>query len=574
MNWQLSPKIPKNIRLLLSEYDDLTAQLLFNRGVDNQSQAKEFFEDEFIDVGNAKNLKDIEKAVTRIINAVKNKEKIVIYGDYDVDGVCSSSILFDVLYRCLGADVIPYVPSRFEEGYGLNEKAIKQLVQGGRELLVTVDCGVRDGQLLKKLSKENIDFIVTDHHELPQSQEDIDALLESTVAVVHPFLSEDFSFKQICATTVVWYLVVELVSTAKKEKLLKKEIDVTKYLDLVALATVCDIMPLVENNRILLKVGLKQIQETVNLGLKELLIHAGVFSSEIDTYHLGYVIGPRLNAPGRLDSALDSVRLLVSKDRQVVSGLAKRLSDLNSERQTLTKEYLLEAEKKLLEWGVEKKLIFIVGENWPEGIVGLVAGRLNEKYHKPVIVASLNDSGLAVGSARSIKAFHITNAISKSSDILERFGGHAQAAGFSVSKENIEEFSKNLLKEAKKLSEVELEKKLLIEAKLKPEMLTLETLENINKFAPFGFGNKQPLCILENVQLIRKTIMGKSNEHIKLFVKFGKENLEIVGFNKADFYSNMKEGESFDLVGFLMKNNFMNETRLQLNLIDFRIHVK
>lgn len=574
MIWQLAPKIPAKIKSRFKDYDDLTAQLLFNRGIESNSDAEKFFNPELADLPDRKNLRDVEKAAAKIIEAVKTGEKIVIYGDYDVDGVCSSSILFDFLFRYLGAQVVPYIPSRFEEGYGLNKKALEQIRSEGAKLLITVDCGVRDGKLLEQMKKNSeieMDFIITDHHEPPENSEDVEALLKSAFAVVHPALSEKYNFKQICATTVVWYLVCELIEKAEKEKLLKTEINAEVYLDLVALGTVCDIMPLVDQNRILLKHGVDKIQNTINPGLKELLINAGVFSQEIEPYHLGYVIGPRLNAAGRLENALDAVRLLTSKNAKTVADLAKKLSDLNSERQILTKEFLNKAELQLEEWGHDKKLIFITGEQWPEGIVGLVAGKLCEKYHKPVLVASVDRSGLAVGSARSIKSFHITEAISKSADILERFGGHAQAAGFTVKAENIEKFSQNLLKQAEKLTPEDLEKKLFIEAELPEEMLNLETVSTINKFAPFGFGNKQPVFALRNVKLINKKTVGSSGDHIKLFVRFGNETLDVIGFNKAEFFSKINEGDVFDVAGYLEVNRFMNQTRLQLNLSDIKL---
>lgn len=574
MLWQKFPKIPENVRQEFGNYDDLTAQLLYNRGFDSGSNVEKFFDPQLSDLPNRQDLRDIEKAGQRILEAVKSKEKIVIYGDYDVDGVCSSTILFDFLYRSLGAQVVPYIPSRFDEGYGLNRNALEKIQADGAGLLITVDCGVRDGKLLEHLKDGDTQVIITDHHEPPGEEGDIQALLDNAYAVVHPSLSENYQFKHICATTVVWYLVCELISQATDQGILKDPIDPEKYLDLVALATVCDVMPLTDQNRVLLKYGVEKIQNTEHLGLKELLINAGIYSQEIEPYHLGYVIGPRLNAAGRLESALDALRLLTSKDSRKVTELAKKLSDLNSQRQILTKEFLQKAEESVEKWGSEKNLIFIVGNNWPEGIVGLVAGKICEKYHRPVLVASLDDKGVAVGSARSIKSFHITEAISNSANILERFGGHAQAAGFTVKEENIEQFSQNMLKAAEKLKSEDLEKKLQIEAELTEEMLSLETISLVKRFSPFGFGNKQPVFSIPEVELTEKRIIGSGGDHLKLFVRVGSTHLEVIGFNKADYFSKINKGDRFSIAGQLEENRFMNTTRLQLNLSDISLDGK
>lgn len=571
MLWQTFPKISSSIRKSFSSYDDLTAQLLYNRGFKTVNEVEKFFNPDSSDLPDRRNLRDLDKAVKEILETVKSGGKIVIYGDYDVDGVCSSTILFDFLYRDLKAKVVPYIPSRFEEGYGLNITALEKISQEGADLMITVDCGVRDGKLLRGFGNKEMRVIITDHHEPPEDSEDLDALLESAYAVVHPTLSDKYHFKQICATTVAWYLLCELVSQAKDQNLIKTEINPEKYLDLVALATVCDIMPLVDQNRILLKCGVEKIQNTENLGLKELLINAGVYSQELKPYHLGYVIGPRLNAAGRLESALDALRLLTSKDSAVISKLAKKLSDLNSERQVLTKEYIKKAEEQIAQSGSDNNLLFIVGENWPEGIVGLVAGKICEKYHKPVLVASLDGHGTAIGSARSIKSFHITEAISESADILERFGGHSQAAGFTVKQENLETFRENMFRLSEAIGQEDLEKKLQIEYELAEDMINHDTIELVNKFEPFGFGNKQPIFSVRQVSLLDKKIIGSSGEHIKLFVKKGDTTLEVVGFNKVEHFSRINKGDRFDIAGYLEENKFMNTSRIQLNLSDISL---
>lgn len=284
MNWKVKSKIPSKIRKNLIDFDDLSAQLAYNRGLESAKNLKYFLNPSIDLLYESGKLNDIDEAVKLILSKVISKEKIYIYGDYDVDGICSTSILFDFLFRYLGANVLPYIPSRFDEGYGINSTAIKKLQDEGAGLIISVDCGIRDGKILTEVLSPNTALIITDHHQTPENQDDLELLRNTANAVVHPLLNE-YPFKDICATTVVWHLIRELASEASKQKLLNNKFDPIKYLDLVALATVCDVMPLIDQNRIIVAEGLKQMRNTQNLGLKELLIVSGILSEDIDAFH-------------------------------------------------------------------------------------------------------------------------------------------------------------------------------------------------------------------------------------------------------------------------------------------------
>lgn len=571
MIWNILPKITQNYRKELGQYDRITAQLLFNRGITTR-EAAEIFLNADEDLLDSKLLEGVTGTCELILETISQGRKIIIYGDYDVDGVSSTSILFDFLFRQLHANVLPYIPSRFEEGYGLNANALQKLTDEGAELIVTVDCGIRDGLLLQEFSGKQTKYLITDHHEPPADKESMEALLSSAEYVIHPELSPKLEFKQICATTVIWYVIRELSNLALERGLISKDFNTDRYLDLVALATVCDVMPLLDQNRTILKKGVEVMKKTQNVGLKELLILSGIVSEDISPYHLGYVLGPRLNAAGRLETAMDAVRLLTSGNVDTSRKLAKKLSDLNSQRQLITSSLIEEAEEQLGSWGVEKNLLFVKGDDWPEGIVGLVAGKLCEKYHKPVLVASIRD-GKAVGSARSIKGFHITEAISQMSELLERFGGHAQAAGFTLLESNIDVFSSGLLAIAEKeINKKDIEKIINIDLELKNEELNFDTVEKIEKFAPFGFGNKQPLVLLKGSIVRNLKLVGSTSSHLKVTIESDGQYIDAIGFNLADYYSKIKQGDKVDIVGYPEKNVFLGNTKLQMKITDIKIN--
>jgi single-stranded-DNA-specific exonuclease len=539
----------------------------------NITNSELFFNPKEKDISSPFAIHDMDKAADAIINAVGNKKRIFIHGDFDVDGITATSIMWNFLYRDLGADVLPFIPNRFTDGYGLSEDTIQNIIDQGGNLIISVDCGVKDIELVNKYS-DQIDFIITDHHTIRMKSEGLqvegskfvgDYLISSKAkAVVHPQIAhsqQPVAFSNFCGAAVSWK-----VCTAINEKLGNKT-NIYKYLDLVALGTVCDVMPLVDENRTLVKLGLKQMSRTENMGLKSLCKTAKIDLSTLDAYHLGFIIGPRLNAAGRLESAMDAVRLLTTNNKSFAEELSNKLDMLNKERQDLTKKYLEIAEEKLQN-EQSNKIHFIVGDEWPEGIIGLIAGRLTEKYNKPFLVGS-NNGEIIKASARSPEYFHIADALRENSEHLERYGGHAQAAGLSLYSTNFDkfysmlnEFAESMIVEADSL------KKLKIDALVDKEDITSENAISLLSLAPFGNSNPKPLIALKNIKITNFKTMGADGLHIKILIP--EYSFEIVGFNIANEILKLR-GQSFDFAGHLDLNVWNGRTTPVFKMQHFRV---
>ncbi len=552
-NWKVIESSVENVgNADLHSLPMIVQKVLLNRGIENPDN---FFSSSSEDLHDPFLIFNMDRAVKRILQAVEKKEKIVVYGDYDVDGVCATAILWEFLYRELKADVLPYIPHRVDEGYGLNEDSLQELINNGVHLVITVDCGIRDKELVQKFEKD-VDLIITDHHTVPED-------IPNTI-VIHPRHPKGkYPFGEISGGTVSWKLV-----TALKKKLgLNSEEDLMRGIDLAAFSTVCDVMPLVGENRTIVKLGLDEIKKGKRLGLTHLMNDADVKKEDIDAYHFGFVLGPRINASGRLDHALDAVRLLVTESASQALDLARKLSGLNVRRQEITKDILEIAEQQVLAMQSEK-LLFAYGEGWPEGIVGLVAGRLTEKYHKPCLVASLNGEE-AVGSARSISAFNVIEAIDKSGDKLLRYGGHAQAAGFTVTKENIEDFRDSLQVLANEvLKDEDLVGEIEIDAEVEFPDLTFDLYEWLEKLKPFGYKNPTPDFLTRGAKIASVRAIGKDNKHLKLILF--KEDIEFdaIAFGMGVLVEKLEVGQLVDVVYGLDVNVWNGKKSLQLKVKD------
>ncbi|MEP7104042.1 MAG: DHH family phosphoesterase [Candidatus Dojkabacteria bacterium] len=553
-----------------------------------------FFAPKTSDLSSPFVIHDMQQAADEIIKAIKDKKKIYIHGDFDVDGITATSIMWNYLHKDLGADVMPHIPNRFTDGYGLNEETIKNTIEEGGNLIISVDCGVKDIELVEKYA-DQVDFIITDHHtiltpspsplngeggssqrresgEVKGSKITGEYLISSRAkAVVHPGIQQATSNQQpvnICGAAVAWKLCQAINET------LKSEVNIYKYLDLVALGTVCDIMPLIDENRSIVKLGLEQLKHTENIGLKSILKLAGVALPSVNEYTLGFVIGPRLNASGRLKSAMEAVRLLTTDSEVFADQISVKLNALNKERQDLTKQYLEIAEAKLNEQGLDKKIYFIYGEHWPEGIVGLISGKLTEKYGKPTIVGSLLSDNTIKASARSIESFHISNALKEVESLLIRYGGHSQAAGLTMDAANVDEFTIKLNEIAENLiSEEDLIKKLNVDAHAKEENINVKNISTLLTLSPFGSANPLPLVILKDIDVSDMKTIGKGDAHIKMFLP--DYNFEIVGFNMADklkeLLSSAKGSTLLDLAGNLDINSWNGRDTAQFKIVDMRV---
>jgi len=567
MQWEINKKSPKKFLEQFPEYSRLTLQLLWDRNLKSQKQIDEFFSPDYCqDLYDPFLMKGVKKTVKRIKKALKNKEKIVIFGDFDADGVCSCAIMSNVL-KLLGACLEIYIPDRNKEGYGLNKKAIQKLYSKGIKLIITVDCGSTDFEEIKLANKLGIDTIIVDHHLMPNKA-------PLAYSIVNPKQKgENYPFKYLAAVGVVFKVAQALLRDIKNQA---KEGWEKWLLDLVAIATVTDSMPLIGENRTLVKYGLVVLAKTKRPGLKKLMEISGIkpfvdsdLVTNLNVYTLGYVIGPRLNAAGRMGNANLAYDLLVVKSKKKAEELAQKLDIKNKERQKLTREIVKEVDDRI-KIG-KNKLIFEGDKKWHMGIVGIIASRLLDKYFKPVVLfQKLKEK--SKGSARSIPGFNIVEAFSECKDFLEDYGGHPQAAGFTVKNENLDKFKEKLFKIAnKKIRKKTLIPKLKIDSELKPEELNFNLYKEIERFSPFGKENFRPLFLMRDCQILYLKKVGKNNDHLKIYLMKNKKKFKAIGFNLGHFCDKVKKEDKIDIVFELITNEWNGTKELELKIIDLKI---
>lgn len=556
--WKVNKKAPKAFLNKFPEYSKLTLQLLWDRGLKTQQTIDEFFNPDYDeDLHDPFLMKGMKKAVTRIQKALKNKEKITIFGDYDADGVCGTAILSEAL-NILGAKPNIYIPDRNKEGNGLNLNAVKEVAAKKTNLIITVDCGSSDFEEVKLANKLGMNVIIVDHHEVTDK-------LPTAFCVVNPRQKgEKYPFRELAGSGVAFKLVQALIKIIKSpstgsgfEKWL---------LDLVAIATVADIMPLLGENRTLVKYGLIVLSKTRRIGLQELMKVARI-NSNLNTDALAYILGPRLNAAGRMDHANTAYELLVSKSQKKTEALARRLDNKNQDRQRLTDKILKAVEKRI---DKKQKLIFQGDEDWPIGIAGLIAGRLTEKYYRPTIIfQKMRD--ISKGSARSISGFNIVNAISRCQELLKDFGGHPKAAGFTISNKNLKKIKEKLLQIANKsLTKNKLRPVLNIDLKIEPRSLDFKFYDKVQKLAPFGEKNVNPLFLMKGLTVSSIKLVGKNANHLKLYLTKELEKFQAIGFGLGDFCDNIKQEDKIDVVFELIVNEWNGTRELQLKIIDLQ----
>ena len=521
--------------------ESLWSALLTSRNIENPGQF--FSKAEISDLHDPFLFPDMKKAVDRIKKAIRARERIVIYGDYDVDGISGSAILIHTL-RFLGAEVSYRIPHRKEDGYGLHQKYIEELIDQKVALLITVDLGISCPDEIALAQKNNIDVILTDHHTTPLGG----ASLPKAFAILHPELAKAYPFKHLSGSGVAF----KLASALSPEL-------IPTLTDLASLGTVADCVPLTGENRSIVKLGLAQMPKTKWDGLKAILQTAGTWNDQnFDTYTIGFQIGPRINASGRMDNPYWALQTLLSEG-ECAAQKSQRLESLNKERQLLTAQIQEDAETTI---DLTAPILIASSKSWPSGLVGLIAGRLQEKHGKPAFI--LEDRGESlVGSARSYPGFHAVEALQQAAHILETFGGHEQAAGFHLKKENYEEFKKILLNQKtppKPQTQVDLE--------LLPGEANLEHCERIASFAPFGEENQSPTFLLQNIRILDFRPVGQEERHLKFSASFGDEILEGIAFNFAPHTAALQKATS--LLATLEKNEWNGLTKPQLKLIDFQ----
>ncbi len=565
--WRVMPGYDNDFVLKNPEYSAIVLQLLYNRGLKEKGEIEEFLNPEYAKTHDPFLFKDMEAAVNLIIRHAKEKNKIVIYGDYDADGVTSSAVLVDV-FRTLRADVDAYIPDRVSEGYSLNRGAIDEIAGTGAKLIITVDCGVRNKEEVAHAKSLGMDIIITDHHIAPENEDDYPDCL-----IINPIVKdENYPFRYLSGVGVAFKLAKALISRSKLSDDDKVRLE-ESVLDLVAVGTVADCVNTFGENRILIKKGLEVLNLKKRIGLDELIKVAQVNGGKLlDTWNISFQIAPRLNAAGRMAHANTAFELLVAKNREEAEGIAKNLNEKNVERQVITEEIVKQVEEQIKE--DDKIIIGICPEErgeefWEEGVVGLVAGKITEKYYKPTLVITRCESGLK-GSGRSIEELNIIKTIEECGEFLSKFGGHPAACGFSLDSANFDNFADKIREVAsKKLAGADLRPKLKIEAELGLEEISEALIGDIEKFGPFGQGNDRPKFISRNVMVMDKMNMGVLGQHIKLRLKNDRSGIiNAIGFGQSQHWNDLAIGDRIDIVYNLDLNEFNGRREAQMRIVD------
>ena len=552
------------------DVEGVVGMLLRNRGLTTEKEREEFLspEDPMGDGFRGKLVKGelkrgLERAVKRVVQAIEAGEEIVVYGDYDADGICGTAILWETLNE-IGARVLPYIPERFTEGYGLNVESVKRLKEErpGMNLVITVDHGIVAGERIESL-KGLVDVVVTDHHQ--PSEASFEKLGKVACAVVYT--------TKLSGSGVSWLLAYALWQEASSKKWGRvMGVDLREKLGLVAIGTVADLLPLLGVNRSLVKWGLAALRKTNRPGIRYLCEKIGIKQSEIDTYQIGFMLAPRLNAMGRMEHAMESLRLVCTRRNERALGLAEKLQNVNRERQRVLDETV---ERAKMVWGKRKeKLIFIADESFHEGVIGLVAGRLVEEYWLPAIIVSKGER-YSKASARSIVGLNMIEFIREAGELLVDAGGHPMAAGFTVETAKLGELAKFLTEKAEeKLTEDLLERVLTIDAEISLASLSEVLWSELSKMAPFGLGNPQPVFETRDVEVVGVKLVGREGQHLKLELRQGgargKVNYEAIWFGVGERYAEFLRGQVVDVAYNLVANEWGGERRLELRLKDVR----
>ena len=547
--WEVLTKLKtKNSKF---KNDEVIKILLVNRGIKTKKETEEFLNPKLSNV-TAENVRinkvQLKKSVARIKKAITKKEQVVIFGDYDVDGVCGTAILWETL-NDLGAKVIPYIPHRIDEGYGLSEKGILNLESqiSNVKLIITVDNGIVAEKAVDFAKKQGIDVIITDHH-VPSK------ILPKAFSIVHTTL--------LCGTAVAYMLSREIQNTKYKIQ--------NTHLELVALATVADLVPLTGANRVLLKSGLLELQKTKRLGLLALFKEAQINPQTIGVYEIGHIIAPRLNAMGRLESAMDSLRLLCTLNDKRAEELAHKLGSTNRERQSVTGEAVSHAKTKVRNAKSEKdSLLFISDEAYEQGVIGLVAGRLVEEFYRPSIVVSKGKT-FSKASARSIAGFNIVEFIRNELELLVDVGGHPMAAGFTVETKKLSLLEKKLKKRAKELLSQDLFKRVIrIDLELPSSLISQKLYDAIQKLQPFGMKNPEPVFLTKNFTVSDIRLVGNGRKHLKLSLQAPDSNLQIGGIYFGGGENNVLSiGDRVDVAYNILENEWKGNKKLELKIKD------
>ena len=553
--WQVYQVEDEKVEELEKKYsiNKLLATILVNRGITEEDKIEKFLKPKRSDFYDPYGMPDMNIAVERIIKAIENKEKTIIYGDYDVDGITSVTVLKSFLEE-RGLQVAEYIPNRLEEGYGLNKKAVEYIASQGYTLMITVDCGISAIEEVQYANELGIETIVTDHHE-PGNE------LPNALAVVDAKRKDNtYQFRNLAGVVVVFKLIQALgIKMGLDEK------EYLKYLDIVCIGTISDIVPLVDENRVIVKLGLKLVEQTRNLGLRAILQSSGY--SEIDSSTISFGVAPRINACGRMGHQEEALKLFLSKDINEVNELTQKLNEYNRLRQETEKNIYADAIAQIERDGLDNNnTIVVMGKNWHHGVIGIVSSKITEIYFKPsILLCEEEDNGK--GSGRSIPGFDLYEALTECKESIDKFGGHSMAVGINVKKDKFEEFKQKLEQIAKEKHIEEIVPILKIDAQISLDEINKDMVDSLKELEPFGEENKTPLFAFKNLKIdsIRALSEGK---HLKLTLKDNKNIVNAIGFNLGELANDYKIGDKVDVVGNLEINSFNGVDNIQINIKD------
>ncbi len=558
--WIIRESNPFDVKEIAEELgvSELTARILYHRGIKTAQAAKDFLEPEAAPFHDPFLMAGMNEAVERIKKALAAQEKICVYGDYDVDGMSASAILIRTLRR-FGGNVESYIPDR-SEGYGLNIPALQKISANGAALLISVDCGITNEKEISAV-KDMLEVIVTDHH-LPALEK-----IQSAVAVVNPNQKIcPYPEKSLCGAGVAFKLSQALMKNLGGVEVQSYTTDI----EIAALATVADLVPLVGENRKIVRMGLKKMRETTCTGLKALVSVAGLGNKKISAGHVAFQIAPRLNSVGRLKTAREGLKLLLTEDAEEAKILARQLEKMNQQRKDIEAKILSAAEEKVRlmreERGGDLCTLVISGKNWREGVIGLTASKLVERYNLPTIILTTQDEMIYRGSCRSIPALHMKNALDTMAELFDQYGGHSQAAGLSISAKNLPEFAArfdNYVR--KKLSDEYYQPILNVDALINPAQINFEVAAEFDKFEPYGLGNPRPVLACRNFRGKSARAIGKEGVHLTFEIPCEEKNIRAVAWNCGNL-APLVENESIDIAYEPEINEWQGEVRLQCNI--------
>lgn len=552
----------ESLEPIINEYQisELIARAMINRGIDTIPKVRAFLNTDLRSLHDPYLLKGMEPAVERILKSVKCKDKICVYGDYDVDGITSTAIMIRTLKK-LGADAMYYIPNRIEEGYGLSIGSMDRIKELGVSLIITVDCGIRSNEVVDYAKSLGMEVIVTDHHEC-------EGELPRAFSIVNPHQPDcSYPHKGLAGVGVAFKLVCAMLERVGNTTF------AFELLDIVSIGTIADVVPLLDENRVIVKNGLERIRNTDNEGIKALLSICGLSGKELNAYNVAFMLAPRINAAGRIADAAECVELLLTDDPSKAMDIAKKLDADNRERQAIENDILNNA-VDIIGKTVDAdnaRVLVLCNVNWHIGVIGIVASRLVDKFHLPVFIMS-KDGELCKGSARSIPGFNIFEAMSRNSSIFEKYGGHEMAAGFTIKAERVDKLRECMSQEAESiLGKDKLLPEILVDYKLTPKDVSFDTVRQLKLLEPFGIGNSSPIFVYRGLKVMSSKAVGNEFKHLSLIVNDGVNEIKCIAYNLGSMQKVLSIGKKIDIICNVENNIWNNVESVQLNIKDIKI---